>query len=53
MKNMNVTHSNFVTDEMDVNLNVFSPLVSNHVSGKLNGVHVVTTNNGSFGERGM
>lgn len=42
MENSNLTRSNFVTNEVNVNLNVFGLLMLNRVCGHVNGPHIIS-----------
>lgn len=48
MKNMNVTMSNFFTNKVNVQFNVFGTLMLNKIIIKINNTNVVTVNQSSF-----
>ena len=50
MKDTNFAQGNFVTNEMDVYLNVFRPSMLHGVSGHIDGRNIVTINHRRLGD---
>lgn len=49
MKNSDLTKSDFVTDKMDVNLDMFGPLVMHYIGWHIDDTNFVTIDYSCFG----